>query len=297
MTPRRVFPPVVLLACVALGWQMGGADRIEPSSGAAAEAVRLRAHFAQVERELLARDVSMLSPEQRHARAEQIERLRAYAAAGNFPRNDYHPGQQVPYFRDAQGNLCAMAFLIAASGRGDIVDHIARNRNNAYIPDLVDEPGLAGWLEDNGLSLAEAARIQPSYSNPCHTPLCEEANDRTPGKGYVRATIGAGWLSGISMGLNLRSAENRSAAAGLFGVGIGAVTMTMGALKVGDEGWKNQTIGAWNIAVGATAAFLGGRALTRRRETAIRTADRLRIVPTTMTGARPALGFVGSLRF
>src|SRR5262245_11721912 len=187
MTRRRILPPILFLLCITLGWQIGGAVRLDSGSPDAAEATRLRAHFAQVERELLARDVSVLTPKQREARAELILRLREYAAAGNFPRNEFHPRERVPYFRDAHGNLCAMAFLIAVSGRGDIVDHIARTRNYAYVVDLADEPGLAGWLEDNGITLQEAARIQPSYDG---YPCCGDFEPK-PSSGYMAATFGA----------------------------------------------------------------------------------------------------------
>jgi hypothetical protein len=50
-------------------------------------------------------------------------------------------------------------------------------------------------------------------------------------------------------------------------------------------------------AVGVTAAFFGGRALTKRKATALKTAERLRISPVALAGNRPALGFVGQLRF
>lgn len=186
---RRLLTPVILLGCVGLGWQIGGADRYRGTSVEAQETARLRAHFATVEQELLGRDVSALSPKQQAARADQIRRLRAYANAGEFPQNDYHPGVSVPYFRDARGNLCAMAFLIAASGRGDIVDHIARTRNYDYIPDLVEVPGLAGWLEDNGLTVAEAARIQPAYGG---------SDNKVDGT-YLMLSAGTTALSGISI--------------------------------------------------------------------------------------------------
>src|SRR6185503_2916313 len=138
MRHRHAVATLVLLGFVALGWEIGGADRLGHDSFEARETARLRLHFAEVEREMLSRDISDLSPAQRIGRADQIRRLREYAAAGSFPRNSFHPGERVPYFRDADGTLCAMAYLIAASGRGDLVDHISRTRNYAYIPELAD---------------------------------------------------------------------------------------------------------------------------------------------------------------
>jgi hypothetical protein len=296
---RSFLAPVVLLCATALGWQLGGATRTSPDSFGAREAVRLRSHFATVEREMLARDLSGLTPAQRVARAELLALLRQYSEEGAFPRNDFHPGRMVPYFRDAHGNLCAMAFLIAATGRGDIVDHVARTRNNAYVPELADEPGLATWLTEHGITLEEAARIQPAYDGwPCCI-LDDPPRTPNPSAGYLLISAGGNALSGLSIAMNARSAERLSSGRGwgIAGLGIGTATMLLGALKVGEEGADNQVVGAWNLAVGATAAFFGGRALSKRKAVAQKAAERLRIVPVALAGPRPAIGFVGRLQF
>lgn len=127
------------------------------------EKQRLQAHFLQVEAELRRRDVSHLSAAQRATRQRLIAWGGEYRAGGEFPRNEYFPGQRVPIFRDAHGTLCAMAYLIDRSGRADIVDKVAARRNLAYIPELADDPALVAWLSENGLMLDEAARIQPTY--------------------------------------------------------------------------------------------------------------------------------------
>ena len=56
-----------------------------------------------------------------------------------------------------------MAYLIHRSGRSDIVDRVEATRNNAYIAELADDPALIAWLDSSGLTVAEAARIQPAY--------------------------------------------------------------------------------------------------------------------------------------
>ena len=70
----------------------------------------------------------------------------------------------MPFFRDRYGALCAMAYLIERSGRGDLVDRIAISRNNAFIAELATDPALRAWLDSVGLSVSEAARIQPTYT-------------------------------------------------------------------------------------------------------------------------------------
>lgn len=127
------------------------------------ENVRLRAHFDAVDAELRAADISALTANQRTSRARMILWLRAYRDAERFPRNDRFPDRAMPFFRDSDGVLCAMAYLIDRSGRGDLVERIARTKNHAFIADLASEPELLAWLDVAGLTIAEAARIQPTY--------------------------------------------------------------------------------------------------------------------------------------
>jgi len=255
------------------------------------ETVRLRAHFVAVERELMSQDVSSLTAAQRGARAEQIAQLRRYAARGEFPRNEYLPGR-VPFFRDSRGNLCAMAFLIAASGRGDIVDHVARTRNNAYVPALADEPGLAAWLDRHGLALAEAARIQPTYGGG------GGVQDEKPSSGYVVATVLAGAVSAVSMTRNARSMDrligHRSE--GFLGLAAGSINLALGLAYVGKESGSQQALGVVNLFVGAGAMILGARALSAKPRTEIAGSGRLRLVPIVAAGASPRVGFAAHLR-
>src|SRR6266705_6614732 len=80
-----------------------------------------------------------------------------------FPQNTDFPGQRVPYFIDRYGTRCAMAYLIEQSGEGDLVTRVAATHNNARIPELRTDPDLGAWLWRNGITLEEAARIQPAY--------------------------------------------------------------------------------------------------------------------------------------
>ena len=128
-----------------------------------AELERLDAHFVRVLRALHARPPPRLSRAQRLARATHLDRLDAYRRRRVFPKNRNFPGRLVPHFVDAAGTRCAMGHLIEASGGRDLVQHIARERNYARIRELWNAPELGAWLDANGISLDEAARIQPSY--------------------------------------------------------------------------------------------------------------------------------------
>ena len=295
---RHLGPTLILLACVALGWEIGGADRFGTSSFEAKEADRLRLHFAEVEREMLSRDISGLRAAERAARAEQIGQLRRYAARGAFPRNSWHPGQRMPYFRDTRGNLCALAFLIAASGRGDLVDQIARTRNYAFVPDLIEVPGIAKWLEEHGLSVAEAARIQPTYGGD---PCCgiEHPTVQAPSGKYLAASAGASTLSALSIAWNARSTDRVAVQRwrGFFGAGVGGANLVLGFSKLGSDGWENQAAAIWNIAIGATAGFLGVRALVAKPAAEAGTPARLTAAPVAWAGSAPGIGLTGRFRF
>src|SRR5688572_12179825 len=124
--------------------------------------IAVAAHLTNVEGELRERDVSALSASQRAWRAQLIERLHDYRVRGVFPRNTDLP-YETPVFVDRFGTHCAMGYLIAASGRHDIVARIAMTRNFAYVAELADDPALVRWLDEHGFTAEEAARVQPTY--------------------------------------------------------------------------------------------------------------------------------------
>lgn len=131
----------------------------------ASEVRRIQHHLDGALEMLESADTSHLTKSQRTARARAIANLHEYRDAGQFPINN-HFKERTPYFRDDFGTLCAMAYLIEKSGRTDIVDYVERTQNNARVYEMADEPALVEWLETNGMTLAEAARVQPEYNGP-----------------------------------------------------------------------------------------------------------------------------------
>ena len=143
--------------------------RAVPPTGTEAPArrlqvARLRAHFDSVDAELRHAKALQFTPSLRTARTTLIGWLQEYRDAGAFPRNDRFPELAMPFFRDGHGALCAMAYLIERSGRRDLVDRVALTRNNAFIAELANDPELRVWLDSVGLTVTEAARIQPTYA-------------------------------------------------------------------------------------------------------------------------------------
>lgn len=105
-----------------------------------------------------------LTPAQLEARHRLIHLLREYIDAGRFPVNDVSP-ERTPIFIDRGGTRCAMASLIERTGHGALVARVARTNNLARVHQLAADAELGQWLTAHGMTLDEAARVQPSYDN------------------------------------------------------------------------------------------------------------------------------------
>lgn len=127
------------------------------------ERLRIRRHLRAVEGELRTKPVGHLSSEQSRLRETNLDRLHEYWSAGQFPVNTIDPEHRIPIFVDASGTRCAVAYLLDRSGETDLVSAVARETNLVRIPDVADGP-LLEWLDREGLTKEEAARIQPNYS-------------------------------------------------------------------------------------------------------------------------------------
>src|SRR2546429_6400360 len=145
-------------ALAAGGWRAPA-----PISFAAAERIRLRAHFDSVERELRARDVSGLPPAQRAARARVLSILHTYQVRGVFPRNTDFPDRDVPVFIDWRGTRGGFAYLVEQTGHEDLVLRIAATPNYARGPELKDDPEVGPLPGPDGITLAEAHPVPPPF--------------------------------------------------------------------------------------------------------------------------------------
>ena len=283
---------VALALSLAVSGTLGWTANVSTPSFEAAEQSRLRAHFATVERELLARDVSSLTTSQRVRRTSLVHLLRRYSAEGRFPKNEHFPGQRVPYFRDAHGTLCAMAYLIESTGSGELVDNVVRARNNAYLPELVDEPGLTQWLDDHGLTVAEAARIQPTYGFP--------DTDREVAEGFAAASVGLAVVNGAAIILNLQGgSKDALLGRGFLGIVAGGADIVLG-LSQTDKSGTALALGVTDILVGGISAALGVSSLVRA-QTETKTPSevaRFRIQPIRrQVEGRFTVGLAGRLSF
>lgn len=146
----------------------------QPLDAEEADRIRIREHLGAVEAELRAVDVSHLDDAQRAARAEMLDALHDYHVAGVFPRNRHVPGRN-PVFIDEEDRACAMGHLIMVSGHEDAARTIAAEQNLVRVPDI-DAVDLGPWLDAHGMTLEEAARVQPSYCfcTDQDAPVCGE---------------------------------------------------------------------------------------------------------------------------
>lgn len=236
---------------------------------------------------LVVRSVGSLRPHQRSGRADLIAWLREYRNAGVFPHNDGFADNATPIFRDRSGVLCAMAFLIARSGREDIVDRIAHTNNLALISDVEQDSGLVSWLDSVGLSLAEASRIQPNYQPPAGTVFKKDAITPT----YAIASI---LVSGTAIGtafLNIADATKPRAWAGLMS-GAGAIALGLGNLD-GSSAATPQ-VALVDMVVGSAALVVGLRSLRKSSHSRLALADHggtISVIPAILnTGSKPQLG-------
>ncbi len=94
----------------------------------------------------------------RAARAKQIARLETYAAAGQFAMNTDADGLRFVW-RDTAGRLCAMADLVSASGRKDLVDRVAHDDNALQLASVTSGE-LHDWMLHSGLTVEEIQLVQ-----------------------------------------------------------------------------------------------------------------------------------------
>jgi hypothetical protein len=116
------------------------------------------------------------------ARCVQLRRLTEYRERGLFPINDGQAPDSLPIFVDGHDTACAVGHLMRISGCQASVAVIAGSDNYVYVPD-VERGSIADWILTSGLTLEEAALIQPAYPwIPRGTaPIPDDAIEITPG--------------------------------------------------------------------------------------------------------------------
>lgn len=136
-----------------------------------AELERVARHVARGSRAARARDISREDRALQLVRRLLLDELDRYVDDRRFPLN--HDFDELhPYFVDAHGTRCAVAHLMEISGEGALVAEVARTRNNARVRELADDPRVVAWLAAAGLTVEEAALIQPAYCRTVSDCVC-----------------------------------------------------------------------------------------------------------------------------
>ncbi|MBX3133020.1 MAG: hypothetical protein KF689_06495 [Gemmatimonadaceae bacterium] len=213
-------------------------------------------HLNGALRSLSQRELSSLTASQRANRAAAIALLEAYRDAGKYPQNRDFAGEYVSYFVDPVTDAhCAVGHLMAQTGHQALVRRIAADDNHVRVLDLADDPEVAAWLDEYGITLDEAAGIQPAYEwepGP-GGGIYEPMNDNPlTNETALKAT------AGVSLGLfalqRFTPFGRKAAALPAMNIVLGFVGMGLAAAAPGSEP------AAWRGAALATsaAAFVSG---------------------------------------
>ncbi len=251
--------PSALAVLLATGLAVAGGSCAPEQEAypASAEVARIQAHLADVLRALRADAPAHLTPRQLAARRTAIGWLEEYRAAGRFPHNHVHPEGRVPVFVDPHGTPCAVGHLMLRSGEHELVEEIVRTDNLVRVPELAGDERLDAWLDEHGLTLAEAARIQPGY-DPQPIPMVHVEYDETFTVGLSIATAALAsyaamvepqearpWLDALMIGTT---------------VGHTALLVNAGTNDVDDEAWViGLNVAGALVAAGSTVVRALGR--------------------------------------
>lgn len=230
----------------------------------AREVRRIQAHFDSALAELASRDVPTLTPAQRSRRATLVATLAAYRDRGLFPHNYDTPGRMVPSFVDERtGIRCAVGQLLASTGRDDIVRRVARENLHVYAAELGTDTAFAAWLDVNGLTLAEASRIQPSY-------LGATANGSD---GWIAADFGAAVGSIALAGSNLiGNLDGHHTWLSGIGFATGFASVALGGYTMSSNDAKKNYVAS--LAMGAGVISIATSAVVAMRHTAKQSAPK-----------------------
>jgi hypothetical protein len=259
------------------------------------ERVRIQAHFDSVLGELRARDVSPLTQTQRARRGRLVEVLSSYRSAGLFPHNYDRPGL-VPTFIDPKtGVRCAVGHLVTVSGRGDIAERVAAADNHVYVVELAADTAFRHWLNDNGLTLAEAARIQVPYMGDGTRPGLDSkpANPYVGNAPAVALTVGAMGLTTWNAVRNLHGQKKILSIAGMAVGGLGIV----GGNALLANGQASPGLARAAIWTGLASTVTGVATMLPIFRS---DPNRLNVVPSVSVQSQqstPQVGFTGHLRF
>ena len=217
------------------------------------EAQRIESHLRNVEVTLRARQVPGLTARQRDSRDTALNRLREYRERGLFPHNHTRPGERVPVFVDEHGTHCAVGYLLKRSGEIGLVSDVVAGDNNVRVMELAGNERFRRWLEETGLTLEEAAWIQPTYG---------QQRDLEPPAQDLSLTVAGGIATGgLALFSFLTEAGPREfQAAGTLNAALSLFHLGIAVLYAGRDGPD----GIKGIAMSGVLSVVSGHAALHR---------------------------------
>ncbi len=213
------------------------------------EKLRISVHLEFVENLLREKASGHLSPLQRKARWQNIDRLQEYRRNGIFPRNYDYPSRRKPCFIDKYGRICAVGHLIEKTvNRKFAEEHNARFQYQTIFE--MQSVELEGWISQSGLSRDELAMIQPTYG-------FEEENGKDKISKEVEA-VGLA-LTGSSVLINsiYIGQQKKHLLAGSLGLLLGTTSLATGLSDKSNYSVPDIALGTAAIVTGILNLSLG----------------------------------------
>jgi hypothetical protein len=246
---------------------------------------------------LRARRTDGLSVEQRANRHALVNALVAYRHAGRFPQNRTHATFTPVFVDPVTGVHCAMGALLALTGREDIVARVVATDNHVRVRELAGDAEFVAWLDEHGLTLDEAARVQPAYEPPIepnvYGPEDHWENSLALAAGLIAANI-------LVPASQFAAVPQPSARLARVGILVGLAGVGVGLASAGRDG--DPTLVKTMVATGALGTLISVRrfAIPTTTATATRFGDRRGYAATiapVVDPQRGALGLQLHLRF
>lgn len=172
----------------------------QSSNAATTETERIQVHLAYVET-LLRSAHLQLTTAQTTNRKKILDILHDYWTAGIFPVNRDYPNERRPCFIDANGNICAVGYLIQQTKGHELAETINKKHQYDFLTDM-NEPAIEEWANEYGLTLEECAMIQPTYGPP-------PANQTSYADIKTGYGVSSGLVGGANIAINLANLSNR----------------------------------------------------------------------------------------
>ncbi|MGZ5221114.1 MAG: hypothetical protein ACXWC7_13590 [Chitinophagaceae bacterium] len=188
---------------------------------------RIQLHLSYVEQLLRTADAANLTSNQQANRATILDLLHQYWTAGTFPTNRAYPGERRPCFIDAEGNICAVGYLIEQTKGRQLAEDINAKHQYDFLLDM-KEPAIEAWADEYGLTLEECAMIQPAYGPP--PPAQTSYADIKTGYGISSGLVGGTNIAVNIVNLSSRFKHNKTFS--YIGLVTGAGQVIMGITSV-----------------------------------------------------------------